>query len=164
MELVTPDIGLIFWMTISFSIVLFILRKFAWKPITQTLKIREESIEEALRSAEKAREDMAELKADNEKLLEEARSERDKIIKEAIAAANKIKDEAKEDANKQGKKIIEEARVSIETEKKAALAEVKNLVAKISLNIAEKLLRKNLEDDKAQKELVIKYLKETELN
>ncbi len=166
MELVTPDLGLIFWMLVSFSIVLFILRKFAWDPITQTLKIREESIEEALNSAEKAKEEMAQLKAENEKLLDEAREERDKIIKEAVAVANKIKEEAKEDAERIGKKLVDDARTTIETEKKSALAEVKNQVASLSLKIAEKILRKQLENNKEQKDLVKEFLKdaETKLN
>ncbi len=99
MELITPDIGLIFWMTLSFAIVLAILKKFAWKPILQGLKDREDSIKESLSSAEKARDEMAKLQSDNEKLLDEARLERDEILKQALATANTIKEEAKNETS-----------------------------------------------------------------
>jgi F-type H+-transporting ATPase subunit b len=164
MELITPDLGLIVWMTISFSIVLFILTKFAWKPIVHTLKIREESIAEALKSADLAKEEMSILKADNEKLLAEARLERDKIIKEAIAAGNKLKDEAKEESQRIGNKMIEDARVTIQNEKKTAMNEVKSQLSEFSMEIAEKILRKELENKKAQQTLVNEYLKDLKVN
>lgn len=164
MELITPDLGLIFWMIISFSMVLFILAKFAWKPIVHTLKIREESIAEALKSADLAKEEMAQLKADNEKLLEEARLERDKILKEAVAASNKLKDEAKEESQKIGKKMIEDARITIQNEKKNAMEEVKQQLSEFSIEIAEKILRKQLEDKKAQQDLVNDYIKNLKVN
>lgn len=164
MELITPDLGLIFWMTISFSIVLFILTKFAWKPIVHTLKIREESIAEALKSADRAKEEMAQLKADNEKLLEEARSERDKIIKEAISAGNKLKEEAKEESQRIGQKMIEDARLTIQNEKKNAMEEVKNQLSEFSIEIAEKILRKQLTDRKAQEALVKDFIKDLNVN
>lgn len=164
MELVTPDIGLIFWMTVSFSIVLFILKKFAWKPILKGLKDREESIKESLSSAEKAREEMAKLKSDNEKLLEEARRERDQILKEALATANNIKEEAKTDASKISGKMIEDARNLINSEKNAALAEMKEQIASLSVEIAEKLMRRNLSDDQSQKDLVNQFIKDININ
>ena len=164
MELVTPDIGLIFWMSVSFLIVLAVLKKYAWKPILQGLKDREDSIKASLESAEKAREEMSKLKSENEQLLAEARLERDKILKEAIATANNLKEEAKTDASKISGKMIEDARNVIQTEKKAALAEMKHEVAKLSLEIAEKLLRKNLSDEKSQRELVDKFIKEIKVN
>ena len=164
MELVTPDIGLIFWMTVSFLIVLTILKKFAWKPILQGLKDREDSIKESLESAEQARDEMSKLKSDNEQLLAEARLERDKILKEALATANNIKEEAKEDASKISGKMVEDARTVINNEKKAALAEMQEQVAKLSLEIAEKLLRKNLSDDKSQRELVEQFIKDIKVN
>lgn len=164
MELVTPDIGLIFWMTLSFSITLFILKKFAWKPILQGLKDREDSIKESLLSAEKAKDEMAKLQADNEKLLEDARLERDKILKEALNAANNIQAEAKEDASKISGKMIEDAKAAINTEKQAALTEMKNHVAALSMEIAEHLLRQNLSDQDKQKELVNQYIKELNIN
>ena len=164
MELVTPDIGLIFWMTLSFLIVLTILKKFAWKPILQGLKDREDSIRESLSTAEKAREEMAKLKSDNEQLLAEARLERDKILKEAIATANSIKDEAKADASKISGKMIEDARVVINSEKQAALTEMRDQVSQLSLEIAEKLLRTNLSDDESQRKLVDQFINEVKVN
>ena len=164
MELVTPDIGLIFWMTLSFTIVLFILKKFAWKPILQGLKDREDSIKESLSSAENAREEMAKLKSDNEKLLDEARIERDQILKEALSTANNIKEEAKEDASKISGKMIEDARTIINNEKNAALDEMKKQVASLSVEIAEKLMRRNLADDPSQRELVDEFLKDINAN
>jgi len=164
MELVTPGIGLIFWQTITFLLVLFLLGKFAWKPILGALKAREYSIESALKSAEKAKNEMAKLKADNEKLLSEAREERDKMMKDAMAAANSIKEEAKEEASKTTAKMLSDAKATINAEKNAALAEVKNQVASISLEIAEKVLRKNLSDDKVQQELLNEYMKDLKLN
>lgn len=164
MELITPNLGLLFWMTLSFGVVLFILAKFAWKPIAHTLKIREESIEEALKSAERAKEEMAELKADNEKLLDEARIERDKIIKEAVAAGNKMKEEAKEEAQKIGKKMVEDARLTIQSEKKAAISDVKKQLAAFSIQVAERILRKELSTEAKQKDLVEDYIKDLKLN
>lgn len=164
MDLITPDIGLIFWMTLSFAIVLAILKKFAWKPILQGLKDREDSIKESLSSAEKARDEMAKLQSDNEKLLDEARLERDEILKEALATANTIKEEAKNDTSKISGKMIEDARTLINSEKQAALAEIKELVASLSMDIAERLMRRNLSDDKSQRELVDQFIKEINTN
>lgn len=164
MDLITPSIGLVFWTTLTFIILLFILGKFAWKPILSTLKTREESIKSALESAETAKQEMAKLQADNEKLLMEARQERDKMIKEALDTAKQIKEEAKQDASKQAEKIITDAKATIEVEKNAALNEVTTKVAELSLQIADKLLRKNLSDDKAQKELVEEFVKDIKLN
>jgi F-type H+-transporting ATPase subunit b len=164
MELVTPDIGLIFWMTVSFLIVLTILKKFAWKPILKGLKDREDSIRASLSSAEKARDEMAKLKSDNEQLLAEARLERDKIIKEALATSSNIKEEAKTDASKISRKMIDDARTAINSEKEAALDEMRQEVARLSLEIAEKLMRRNLSDDKSQRDLVEQFIKETKIN
>ncbi|CAD5271265.1 MULTISPECIES: F0F1 ATP synthase subunit B [Imperialibacter] len=164
MELLTPGIGLIFWQTVIFIIVFIVLLTFAWRPIADALKAREGFINDALKSAELAKEEMAQLKEDNELLLEDARKERDHILKEALAAANRIKEEAKADTSKIAEKMIADAKSSIENEKKAALAEVQNLVAEISLDIAEKVLRKNLSGDKAQKALVDEYIKDLKVN
>jgi F-type H+-transporting ATPase subunit b len=144
--------------------VLFVLAKFAWKPILNGLNERESNIEQALLSAEKAKNEMAQLKADNEKLLAEARKERDSILRDATAAANKLKDEAREQASQESAKIVADAKASIETEKKAALAEVKQQVAQLSLEIAEKVLREKLSDDKAQKAYVSKLVKDLNEN
>lgn len=164
MELIIPESGLIIWQTIITILVLFILGKFAWKPILSALKTREDSIEEALQAAELAKQEMANLKADNENLLKEAREERDKIIQAAAKIANEVKEKAKEDASKIADKMLEEARASIDMEKQAALKDIKNQVAELSLQISEKLLRKNLEGDKAQKELLGSYIDELKLN
>ena len=164
MDLITPGFGLIFWQTLVFLIVLFILGKFAWKPIMNALRIREESIQEALDSAVKAREEMERLTADNEKLLQEARAERDVILKEAATAASKLKEAAKEEAGKISSKLIEDARKTINAEKESALHEIKSQVALLSLEITEKLLKKSLADNKEQKALIQQYLKDTELN
>lgn len=164
MELLTPGIGLIFWQTLIFVFVFLILLTFAWKPIASALKAREGFISDALKSAELAKEEMAQLKEDNEMLLDEARKERDQMLREALAAANRIKEEAKAETSKIAEKMIADARVSIENEKKAALTEVQNLVAEISLQVAEKVLRKNLSNDKAQKALVEEYIKDVKVN
>ena len=164
MSLVTPDLGLLFWTLLTFLILVLVLRKFAWRPILDSLRIREDSIADALSQAEKAREEMAQLNAENQKLLEEARKEREQMLKDAMAAATKIKDEAKADAEKTADKLIADAKATINTEKEAALAEVKNEVAKLSLTVAEKLLRKNLADDKQQQDLVEGFIKELNVN
>jgi len=160
MDLITPDLGLLFWQAITFLILVIILRRLAWKPILGTLKQREDSIEQSLRDAEKARDEMAKLKSDNQNLLAEARTERDQILKDAKAAAAKLVDDAKEQAGVEYKRIVDDARVAIENDKQAAMTEFKNLVANMSIEIAEKVLRKNLADDKAQKELVEEYIKD----
>ena len=164
MDLITPGSGLIFWQLLGFLGLLFILIKFAWKPMLAALEERESSIENALKAAETARNEMANLKAENEKLLAEARLERDVILKKAQDASNKMIEDAKAEASKQGAQMIENAQAVIETEKKAALAEVKTQVAVLTLEVTEKLLRKNLSDEKAQKELVDEFIKDLKLN
>lgn len=164
MELLTPDVGLVFWTTIAFLLLVFLLKKFAWKPILQTLRIREESIDEALKAAENAREEMSELKADNEKLLVKAREERELLLKDASKAASMIKDAAKNDTEVITKRMMEDAKAGIEAEKQSALAEIRSQVANLSIEIAEKIIRKNLENDKAQKALVDTFLKDKSFN
>lgn len=164
MDLLTPGIGLIFWQLVGFLALLFILGKFAWRPITDALRSREESIENALAAAERAKAEMASLKSENEKLLQEARLERDKVLKEASDTAKRMIDESREEAKRQGDKMIEDAKAVIQTEKQAALADVKLQVANLSLQIAEKLLRKNLSTDKQQKELVTDFVEDLNVN
>ena len=164
MDLITPGSGLIFWQLIGFLGLLFILIKFAWKPMLAALEERESSIENALKSAEKARNEMANLKADNEKLLAEARLERDTILKKAQEASVKMIEDAKNEAAKVAAQQIENAKAVIETEKRAALTEVKNQVAILTLEVTEKLLRKTLSDEKAQKALVDELVKDIKLN
>ncbi len=164
MDLITPGFGLIFWQTVIFLALVFVLSKYAWKPMLNAVKERESSIEESLAAAEKAKEEMSKLQSDNEKLLEEARLERDKIIKEALAVANNIKDEAKTDASKISGKMIEDAKLAINNEKQAALTEMKNQVASLSLEIAERLLRQTLDDQPKQSQLVDQYLQDLNIN
>ncbi|WP_439487722.1 F0F1 ATP synthase subunit B [Algoriphagus sp.] len=164
MDLILPSSGLIFWQLFGFLALLFILIKFAWKPMLAAIEERETSIDNALKAAETARNEMANLKAENEKLLAEARLERDVILKKAQDTSVKMIEDAKEEAVKTGALMIENAKAVIETEKKAALADVKNQVAVLSLDITEKLLRKNLSDDESQKNLVDGFIKELKLN
>ncbi len=162
--LITPSIGLIVWTTVTFLILLFLLGKFAWKPILKAVKSREESIENSLKQAEKARQEMARLKDDNEKILREARAEREKIVKEARETSEKMVAESKEKAQLEGEKQIAQAREQIENEKMAAIVDLKNQVAMMSIQIAEKVLRQELDDKESQKELVEKQLQDFKLN
>jgi F-type H+-transporting ATPase subunit b len=164
MELVTPGIGLIFWQTVTFIVVLFLLSKFAWKPIMTSLRQREDSIESALRMADQAKLEMQALKADNEKLLQEARVERDRILREASEAGNALVEQAKNKANEEGSRMIENARLSITNEKQAAITEMKNLAGSLSIEIAERILKHELKDPAAQQALVTDYIKEVNLN
>ncbi len=164
MELITPGLGLVFWMVLSFSMLLYILKKFAWKPILKALKERENTIDTALKSADKAREKMEQLKADNEKTIKEAKNIRDSLLKEARQVKDKIIVEAKQKANSEATKIIADAKRKIENEKEAALDEIKNQVAGFSVEIAEKILKKKLEKTKDQKDLINKLIDEIKIN
>lgn len=164
MELVKPSIGLIFWMVVSFSIILFLLKKFAWKPILGMIKEREESIENALAAAEKAKEEMKALQSNNERILTEARSERDAMLKEAREIKDKMIADAKGIAAKEGERMLTIARENIQNEKNAAITELKNQVATLSIEIAEKILKSELSSDEKQKTLVNTLLKDVNLN
>lgn len=164
MELVKPSIGLIFWMAVSFSIILFLLKKFAWKPILGMIKEREESIENALAAAEKAKEEMKALQSNNERILAEARAERDTLLKEAREMKDKMIAEAKTVATKEGERLLAIARENIQNEKMAAITELKNQVATLSIEIAEKILKSELSSDEKQKTLVNTLLKDVNLN
>ena len=164
MELVTPAFGLVFWMLITFLIVLFLLKKFAWKPILDMIKEREESIENALSSAEKAKKEMASLKSSNEKILSDARLERDLMLKEARELKEGMINEAKGKATAEADKIVTAARETINNEKMAAITELKNQVATLSIEIAEKELRQQLASDEKQKAYVKQLLDEVKLN
>ncbi|MDQ3046652.1 MAG: F0F1 ATP synthase subunit B [Bacteroidota bacterium] len=164
MELVKPDFGLIFWMLVSFSIILFLLKKFAWKPILGMIKEREEFIENALSSAERAKEEMKALQSSNEKILAEAKSERDSMLKEAREIREQMIAEAKGLAAKEGERLLKAARENIQNEKMAAVTELKNQVAVLSIEIAEKILKTELSSDEKQKTLVSTLLKDVNLN
>ena len=164
MDLLVPEIGLLVWNTIAFLVLVFLLGKFAWKPIMKGISDREKSIDEALNKAELARLEMARLSSQNEELMKQAREERDQILKEAKALKDGIVNEAKNQAQAEGAKLIEKARIEIENQKKAALAELKGQVSALSLDIAERVLRTQLDDKAKQQELVNNLLKDVELN
>ncbi len=164
MDLITPGFGLVFWTVITFLCLLFVLRKFAWKPILGAVEEREEGIKEALASAEKARIEMQNLTADNERILKEARAERETLLKEAREIKAKLIDDAKEEAQTQTGKMIEQAKAAIESEKKAAMTELKNQVAELSVDIAEKVVRAELSNKDKQLKLVEDMLGEATLN
>jgi F-type H+-transporting ATPase subunit b len=164
MDLLTPSTGLFFWQLVVFVTLFFLLAKLAWKPILASLKEREESIQTALDSAERAKLEMAALQAGNEKLIKEAREERDKILRDARAAASLLQDQIQAEAKRSADKLIADARSVINTEKAAALRDVRAQVALFSLQVAERLMKKNLADDKSQKELVDSYIKDLKLS
>ncbi len=148
------SIGLFFWQTVIFIFLILLLKKFAWKPILDAVNEREEGIKNALLSAEKAKEEMASLQSDNEETLKKARSERDSLLKEAREIKQQLIDEAKSEAKNEAKKIISQAQETIQNEKNAAIVDLKNQVAGLSIDIAEKVLKEKLSDDKAQMQLV----------
>ncbi len=164
MGLVTPAIGLVFWMLVTFTLLLVILKKFAWKPILSSIKEREETIENALSMAEKAKEDMARLQGENQALLAEARQERDSMMREAKEIKEKIISDAKGMADEEAKKLIARANDEINKQKFAAMEELKKEVASFSVQIAEKLVAAKLEDNAAQQALIANHLSDLTKN
>jgi F-type H+-transporting ATPase subunit b len=164
MELITPGIGMVFWSTLFFLVLLFILGKFAWPAILTAVKARNDSIRHALDAADRAKEEMAQLKADNERILAEAKEERDALLKEAKEVKDAMIADAKEKASEEAKKLVQNARESIQAEKAAAINDMKIQMATLSVDIAEKILRSKLDNSKAQKELVVKLVNEADLN
>ena len=158
------SVGLFFWQTVLFLALLFLLRKYAWKPILNAVNEREEGIKKALESAENAKREMENLQADNQKLLNEARAERETMLKEARDIKNKMIEEAKDDAKQEASKMITQAQASIQSEKKAAIAELKSQVADLSIEIAEKVMREELSNKDKQVKLVESMLGEAKLN
>jgi F-type H+-transporting ATPase subunit b len=161
--MLSVSIGTVIWTTIAFLVVVFILAKFAWKPILSSIREREESIEEALEAAERAKEKMKDLEASNEKLLLEARQEREEIIKSARDAKEKMIAEAKEKAQAEADKVMKNAQAAIRAEKASAINELKSLVGELSIDIAEKILKEELTADK-QKALIEASMKDAKLN
>ena len=161
MELVTPAIGLIFWTTVVFTLLVLLLKKFAWKPILSAVDERNQSIKNSLAQAEKARTEMSELTANNEKIIAQAKVDRDVILKEARDMKNEIISEAKDKASKEAEKLVSTAKEQILNEKMKAITELKNHVADLSIEMAEKILSSELSDVAKQKELVKKALKES---
>jgi len=164
MGLVMPDFGLLFWMVLSFSLLMWLLGKFAWKPILTALSAREDSIEKALKSAELAKNEMVKLQAGNEKLLKEAMMERERIVKEARELKDSIVRDAKNVAVIEANKVMEEAKSAIARERTEAVNEMKSVISSFSIEIAEKILKEHLSDDKKQKDLVANYLENIKLN
>jgi len=164
MELVTPSYGLLFWTGLTFCLLLFILAKFVWKPVLNAVNARSQKIDEALQEAEKARQEMKNLHAENERILKEAKAERDAIIMEAKEAGTKMIDEAREKAKTEGAKLIESARLAIQSERNAAIADMKAQIATFSVEIAEKIVKDSLSSDEKQKVLANKMAEELKLN
>jgi len=164
MELVNPGLGLIFWMTLVFGIVFFILKKFAWPPIIQALKDREKHIEDALHAADLAHEEMKKLKLDNEALLKEAKEERDVIMAEARKMRDKMLEEARLKATEEADRIVESAKERIQNEKMAAVVDIKNQIGEIAIEIAEKVLQEKMKSTDAQKDYIEKLLKQASIN
>ena len=162
--MLTPEVGLIFWTTLAFGVLFFVLTKYAWKPILNSVNDRESSIRDALDEAEKARLEMENLQADNERILKEARAERDSMLKEARELKDKLISDAREEAQKEASKMIDLAQAAIESEKKAAMVELKGHVAGLALDIAEKVVRDELSNKGKQMQLVESMLGEAKLN
>jgi F-type H+-transporting ATPase subunit b len=158
------SLGLFFWMIVIFIGLIFLMKKFAWKPILDAVNEREEGIRNALLSAENAKKEMLNLQSSNEKLVAEARAERDAMMKEAREIKEKMINDAKSEAQLQGEKMIAQAKAAIESEKNAAMAELKNQVSTLSLEIAEKVLRDELSNKESQTKLVEKMLGDAKLN
>ena len=157
------SLGLFVWQTLLFVALLLLLKKFAWKPILDAVNERETSIKESLSAAEKARDDMEAVQADNKRILKEARSERDALLVEAKTASIKIVNRAKEDAKAEADKITAQAQETIQNEKKAAINELKSQVASLSIDIAAKVLQTELKDQAAQEKFVSELVKEIEV-
>lgn len=164
MELLTPDLGLLFWQVVIFGLLFFLLSKFAWKPITQSLKEREDNIQGALDLAEKTRGEMAKLKAENEQILAQARIERDTILRGAKETADKLVADARDKAAVEGQRMLEQAREAMQNERQALVASMKKEVVNLSIEVAEKVLRRELTDKASQEKLVQDLVASSRLN
>ena len=164
MDLVTPDVGLLFWTFVSFAILYFLLKNFAWKPILGSVNEREQSIHEALLAAENAKKEMQNLKSDNEKILKEAKVERENMLKDAREIKTKLISDAENQAKIQASKLIESAQIAIQNEKNSAMNELKQTVVELSIGIAEKVISSELQDKNKQLKVVETMLNEASLN
>lgn len=164
MELVSPGIGLIFWMTIAFGLLLFILGKFVWPPVMRALTEREQTIEQALHEADKARQEMKELLFSNEQLLRDAKDERDALMRDARKVRETIIEDARVKANEEANRILENATERIHFEKMAAMTDLKNQIAILSIEIAEKVLGQELSDPEKDRAIIHKSISEIKLN
>jgi len=163
MDLITPDVGLLFWTLVSFIILYLILRKFAWGPILTAVKEREESIKAALDAADNAKKEMENLKADNEKILNEAKTERETMLKEAREMKSKLISDAENEAKAKAKTMVEAAKTAIQNEKNSAMNELKNTVVDLSVGIAEKLISEELADKDKQLKMIEEILDDSKL-
>ena len=157
------SLGLFVWQLLIFVGLIFLLRKFAWKPILDAVNDRETSIKDALTAAEEAREEMENLQSDNQRILKEARSEKEALLKEALTTKSEIINAAKEEAQQEAQKIIIQAQETIQNEKRVAINELKQQVGSIAVDIAEKVLKKELENKEKQMQLVNQILEDTDL-
>jgi F-type H+-transporting ATPase subunit b len=164
MKLLTPDMGLLFWTMLAFLVVFFVLAKFAWPAIIKGLNERERSIADSLATAEKVKAEMAQMKSENEALLASAREERAQLLKEAREAKDRIINEAKEKAKEEANKIVIDAQAAIQTQKMAALTEVKNLVGNLVIEVSEKVLRRELANKSEQEAYIRKIAEDVKLN
>ncbi|HNV49487.1 MAG: F0F1 ATP synthase subunit B [Bacteroidales bacterium] len=164
MELVSPGLGLIFWMTLAFGVVLWILAKFAWKPIMKSIHEREKSIDNALEQAEEARQEMRNLQANSEEMIRQTKIEQDEVVKATARIKEKMIQDAKEKASAEAEVIIEKTRKQLELEKQAAMIDLKNQIGQLSIEIAEKLLNRELKDKSAQKDYLDELIKDIKLN
>lgn len=164
MELITPGIGLLFWMLLSFSLLLFVLAKYAWKPILTSIRERDKSIEDALKNAEEARQEVLRVEQDKEKILAQARQEKEAMLRDAASLKSQLIQEARSVAQVEARKVLEEARKAIENERKQAFAGLKDQIALFSVSIAEQILRQKLESSKEQSTLIDEMLKDVNAN
>ncbi len=164
MDLLTPSIGNLFWTAVVFLLLVILLKSFAWKPILASIKERENNIQDALNQAKLAREEMSQLKEDNERIIREAKLERDAILKDARDMKDKIVNDAKDAAKTEGEKMIASAKQAIQTEKNAAMADIKNQIGSLSVSIAENILKQKLDNNDAQNALVENLINKSNLN
>ena len=164
MDLLIPSTGLLFWMTITFLVVFFLLWKFGFPVITGMVKDRQAFIDESLKKAHEANERLANIQKEGESILQEAREKQAQMLKEAAATRDAIVEQAQTKARSEGARLLEEAKATIEQEKKAAIADIRQQVATLSVQIAEKVLKKNLKDDKAQMDLIDRMLNDVSAN
>jgi F-type H+-transporting ATPase subunit b len=164
MDIVTQSFGLLLWTCIKFCLLLLILAKFVWKPVLSAVNARSQKIDEALLEAEKARQEMKTLQAENERILKEARAERDAILKEAKEVGLKMIEESRDKAKTEGQKLIESAKQAINNERNSAIADMKAQIATFSVDIAESLVKESLASDDKQKSLVSKMVQDIQLN
>ena len=164
MDLLIPSTGLLFWMTITFIVVFLLLWRFGFPVITGMVKERQAFIDESLKKAHEANERLANIQKEGESILQEAREKQAQILKEAAATRDAIVEQAQTKARSEGARLLEEAKATIEQEKKAAIADIRQQVATLSVQIAEKVLKQNLKDDKAQMDLIDRMLNDVSAN